>query len=294
MNDIKVSVVIPTYNRKELLKYTLESLKVQTLSLDQFEVIVVDDGGSDGSDHIVSQFSDSINIKYFWQEDLGFRAGKARNIGTAIATGKYIVYLDSGVLLGRDSLAEHMRIHSQNVEPTVVIGYVYGFEVGNSVSKEIEKIVDCFEVDRTICELHKLCAFDIREKQYDQIGDDISTWPAPFDILWTCHVSASRDELLRAGLFDEGFNTWGGEDVDLGVRLFLNKNRFQLARNARSFHWPHANDMNEKKSKSYSAGLKIHKKYGLWSTSYYAKESDDEKFSLNKEILVGNWSPKHL
>src|SRR4051812_16562068 len=98
MTKVKISAVIPTYDRRELLRRTLRALQGQTLPKEQFEVIVVDDGSSDDSEAVVREFATTLNIKFFWQEDKGFRAGKARNIGTAIAEGDYIVYLDSGVL----------------------------------------------------------------------------------------------------------------------------------------------------------------------------------------------------
>ncbi|MBY0445348.1 MAG: glycosyltransferase, partial [Burkholderiales bacterium] len=82
MPNLQISIVIPTYNRADLLRYTLESLVLQTLDKQLFEVIVVDDGGSDNSEEVVRAFAEQLNIKYFWQEDKGFRAGKARNIGT--------------------------------------------------------------------------------------------------------------------------------------------------------------------------------------------------------------------
>lgn len=284
MTRVMISVVIPTYNRRELLCRTLRALQAQTLPKEQFEVVVVDDGGSDNSEEAVKEFATALNVKFFWQEDRGFRAGKARNIGTAIAEGKYIVYFDSGVLPATTTLKEHLSIHEQSKHPTVVIGYVYGFEVDNDLVDKLSSHVDDKDVDGTILRLKHFHALDIRQQQYDKLGEDIGLWPAPFDILWTCHVSAEREELLRAGLFDERFNTWGGEDVDLGVRLFLNKNLFMLSKSAASFHWPTKKDTNELKKKSAVAAQKIHRKYRLWETSYYATESTDDKFSLNKAI----------
>lgn len=125
MSSVKISVVIPTYNRSELLRNTLVALHHQTLDPALFEVVVVDDGGSDDSEAVVRSFADSLNVKYFWQEDEGFRAGKARNIGTAIASGDYVVYIDTGVLLGSTTLQTHLETHEASAYPTVMIGYVY-------------------------------------------------------------------------------------------------------------------------------------------------------------------------
>ncbi|WP_084186862.1 glycosyltransferase [Andreprevotia chitinilytica] len=286
MNNIKISVVIPTYNREDLLRYTLESLRQQTLDKSQFEVVIVDDGGSDNSEAVVQEFADDLNVKYFWQEDHGFRAGKARNVGTAIAVGQYILYIDTGVLLATSTLEEHLRIHQRSSYPTVIIGYVYGFEIDNDLVDKIADVIDYKDVDTTIYHLNQHQALDIRQKQYDELGDNITNWPAPFDILWTCHVSAEREELLKAGLFDEEFNSWGGEDVDLGVRLYLNNNLFTMEKSACSFHWPHKKEVDNHKESSANAAERIHNKYNLWVTSFYGKDLQDEKYSLNKVIKI--------
>lgn len=284
MNTVEVSVVIPTYNRASHLCYTLESLRRQTLPTLLFEVIVIDDGGSDNSEDIVSEYKTWLNIKYLWQSDIGFRAGKARNIGTIMAEGKYIIYIDTGVLLSSAALQVHYDLHRKSKHPTVVIGYVYGFEVDHDVSLKMLDLLDYHDVDSSIVKLKELGANDIRQVQYDELGIDIHRWPAPFDIFWTCHVSAERDELIKAGLFDETFTSWGGEDVDLGVRLHLNKNIFIMNSHASSIHWPHEKHVEDHIVESRHAADKIHSKYNLWTTSFYGLNIDDEKYSLNKMI----------
>ncbi|SDR90244.1 Glycosyl transferase family 2 [Paraoerskovia marina] len=286
MSSVKISVVIPTYNRSELLRNTLVALHHQTLDPALFEVVVVDDGGSDDSEAVVRSFADSLNVKYFWQEDEGFRAGKARNIGTAIASGDYVVYIDTGVLLGSTTLQTHLETHEASAYPTVMIGYVYGFEVDDATIEGLMTSVDHEDTDATIEYLHAADALDIRESQYADLGENITSWPAPFDIFWTCHVSAERDELLKAGLFDESFTSWGGEDVDLGVRLFQRNNLFLMDRAARSFHWPHVKEVSDLKESSASAADRIHSKYNLWTTSFYGRDLQNEKYSLNKVIKI--------
>lgn len=286
MSSVKISVVIPTYNRAELLRHTLEALERQTLDRELYEVVVVDDGGSDSSKAVVDSFSETLNVQYYWQEDDGFRAGKARNIGTAIASGTYVVYIDTGVLLGSTTLQTHLETHENSNYPTVMIGYVYGFEVDDTTIAGLMKTVEHSDTDATIDYLHAADALDIRESQYADLGENITSWPAPFDIFWTCHVSAERDELLKAGLFDESFTSWGGEDVDLGVRLFQRNNLFLMDRDARSFHWPHAKEVSDLKESSASAADRIHSKYNLWTTSFYGRDLQNEKYSLNKVIKI--------
>lgn len=284
MSNPVVTVVIPTYNRAGLLRCTLESLYQQTLSADMFEVIVVDDGGSDNSEAVVQEYRAWLDITYFWQPDKGFRAGKARNIGTAIAVGKYIVFVDSGVLLASNALQVHLNVHSHTKYPIVMVGYVYGFEVDENTSRQIDALINFRNTDLSITRLKALGAVDIRQRQYDCLGDNISNWPAPFDIFWTCHVSAEREELLKAGLFDETFNIWGGEDVDLGVRLYLNNNRFMMEPEACSLHLPHEKHVSDHREESRAAAQLIHAKYKLWTTSFYGIDLNDQKYSLNEVI----------
>ncbi|QJW34829.1 glycosyltransferase [Cellulosimicrobium protaetiae] len=283
---IEISVVIPTYNRAPLLRRTLDALRRQTLDPGRFEVVVVDDGGSDDAEDVVRSFAGDLDVKYYWQEDAGFRAGKARNVGTAIASGRYVVYVDTGVLLGSRTLETHLEIHSRATYPTVVVGYVYGFESDASTFAAVGAGLDQPDVDATIGLLHEHGALDVREKQYQELGEIIAGWPAPFDIFWTCHASADREEVLAAGMFDESFTSWGGEDVDLGVRLFQRNNLFVMERAARSFHWPHEKEVDDLHESSANAADRIHEKYGLWVTSFYGKDLQDDKYSLNKVIRI--------
>jgi N-terminal domain of galactosyltransferase len=131
-------------------------------------------------------------------------------------------------------------------------------------------------------------AVDIRQRQYDELGEDLSRWPAPYDIMWTCHVSAEREEIQRAGSFDENFTSWGGEDVDLGIRLFARGNAFRFERSAISVHWPTKTDIDLRKRQSASAGRAIHAKYRLFETSFYGQSCGEPKFSLNKAIRRAN------
>ncbi|PNQ53954.1 glycosyl transferase, partial [Vibrio agarivorans] len=273
-----------TYNRSELLNYTLSSLVCQ--SVNDFEVIVVDDGGSDNSKEVCDSFKDKLNIRYFWQKDDGFRAGKARNLGLYAAEGDYIVFIDTGVLLQKNAVEKHIEIHERSQFPIVCIGYVYGFEITNEKVKEIEPHLNGKNTEQLISMMKELKALDIRQTLYDEFGYNISSWPAPFDLFWTCHVSAERSELIKSGAFDESFNSWGGEDVDLGIRLFMNNNKFFIDKELCSVHWPHEKEVDDKAAEANNAAMRIHEKYNLWQTYFYNVPIEDEIFSLNKSIFV--------
>lgn len=84
------SVIIPTYNRTNIIERAINSVLEQTYS--NFEIIVVDDGSTDNTKNIVSAVNDS-RVKYVYQNNKGVCA--ARNHGTSIALGTYFVFLDS-------------------------------------------------------------------------------------------------------------------------------------------------------------------------------------------------------
>jgi glycosyltransferase involved in cell wall biosynthesis len=86
----KVSVIIPTYNRAEMVKEAISSVLAQTLS--DLEVIVVDDGSADHTRQTVESLNDG-RVQYFYKENGG--PASARNFGLSKAKGEYITFLDS-------------------------------------------------------------------------------------------------------------------------------------------------------------------------------------------------------
>jgi glycosyltransferase involved in cell wall biosynthesis len=99
-----VSVVIPLYNARDVIRETLESLFAQTYP--HFEVIVVDDGSTDGSGEVVQGYGD--RVRYMFQPNAGVAC--ARNRGIAAARGKYIALLDHDDLWGREKLAKQVSL----------------------------------------------------------------------------------------------------------------------------------------------------------------------------------------
>lgn len=108
---VAVSVIVPVYNREKLIADTLESLLSQRF--DGFEVIVVDDGSTDGTADIVKTFSDrERRIRYVPQENAG--PGAARNRGIGEACGAWIAFLDSDDLWEPDKLSNFATVVEAN------------------------------------------------------------------------------------------------------------------------------------------------------------------------------------
>jgi len=95
------SIVIPTFNRETFIVKTIGTVLAQTYK--NFELIIVDDGSTDGTEGLISKISDS-RIKYF--KTVNSERGAARNYGTRKATGEYICFLDSDDLLYENHLSE--------------------------------------------------------------------------------------------------------------------------------------------------------------------------------------------
>src|SRR5579863_8702073 len=126
MHKYALSVIVPTYNRRTLLEYTIHSILNQDIPTDDFEVIVVDDGSDDDTRELLDSYSDLLNLKYQYQPDLGYRPGSARNLGIMRAEGKVCLFVDSGVILNKQCLRAHILMHSQKTSRVAVLGYVYG------------------------------------------------------------------------------------------------------------------------------------------------------------------------
>ena len=234
------SVIIPTYNRSGLLRRTLDSLTRQSLPATEFEVLVVDDGSGDDTAEVAASFRDRLDLSYFFQPDEGWRVAQARNIGIANASAGVCVMLDSGVLAHSGCLRAHLDSHRQAGGPVAVCGYVYGFDLNSSEAEFMARLLDSHDPDASIDEIRDTgrCA-DSREPFYSKYGDDLDELPAPWVFYWTCNVSAPTDRLRAVGGFDEQIRSWGGEDIDLGYRLYLDGARFLLNRSASAIHYPH-------------------------------------------------------
>ncbi|MGZ7079735.1 MAG: glycosyltransferase family 2 protein, partial [Thermoanaerobaculia bacterium] len=102
------SVVIPTYNRLNMLREVLRALGDQA-DAPEFEVIVVDDGSKDGTGATLEAHRPSYPFTFRSQANGG--PGRARNHGVTLATGRFVVFIGDDTVPERNFLAEHARVH---------------------------------------------------------------------------------------------------------------------------------------------------------------------------------------
>lgn len=130
----EVSVIIPTYNRERFIGDAIQSVLDQNFR--RFEIIVVDDGSSDGSAALIQSFSDA-RIIFLWQENKG--RSFARNRALALARGRYIAFLDSDDLYLPGKLATQVKY--MDAHPSVGMIYTSAYCIdafGNPLDKSYE------------------------------------------------------------------------------------------------------------------------------------------------------------
>jgi glycosyltransferase involved in cell wall biosynthesis len=235
---LQASVVIPTYNRRDELAKTLETMTEQDIDPGGFEVIVADDGSADGSADVARSFAGRLRLKYFFQEDEGFRAAAARNGGARLATAPLLIFLDSGTLAGPGLVSGHLAAHAASQQRRAVMGYCYGY----NAFREEQWVPDSFYTLRP-AELvrrhgdNPLFA-DVRSRDFTRGGADPMKWPIPWMYFFSGNCSVPAEHFWAAGGFDEMFRSWGVEDLELGYRLFHSGSAMALSRDAWAIELP--------------------------------------------------------
>lgn len=117
--SIKLSIIIPVYNVERYVGETLKSVFETSAAVDEFEVIVVNDGTKDGSMDVVRQFSNRPNLIILEQENQGLSA--ARTKGLSIAKGEYIWFIDSDDWLVEDGVGKVLGLLEDRLDADVLM-----------------------------------------------------------------------------------------------------------------------------------------------------------------------------
>ncbi len=134
--NAKVSICIPTYNRKDYLKNALESVLAQTYK--DYEVVIVDDGSTDGTEEMIKNVGYN-NVRYYWVDHIG--QYPVRNKLIELARADYITFLDSDDLLFPDALHRLMEVMDSYGPDVFVYGSYIGIdEYGNDLKRKQRKL----------------------------------------------------------------------------------------------------------------------------------------------------------
>jgi len=191
-----ISIVVPTYRRRDSLARLLRALAQQTLAAARFEVIVAIDGSEDGTREMVAAFAAPYALTSLWQPNRGRAA--AINAGVQLARGALLILLDDDMAPAPDFAAAHWQAHQREGRagimgaapialgaglPPLVTNYV-----GSKFNRHLERLAQ---------------------------GDQ----PLTLRSFYSGNFSVRRAVLLEVGAFDEAFQMYGNEDLELSIRL---------------------------------------------------------------------------
>jgi glycosyltransferase involved in cell wall biosynthesis len=203
------SIVIPTYNRLPILQKCLRALEIQTIDpqlVTDYEIVVVDDGSTDGTIEWLKTSSTELpHVQIYEQAHQG--ASAARNLGVEQAHGDTIIFIDSDLVVTPTFLQSHANALLQGQK---ILGSDKLFTYG--------AVINTANFEDPTSESYKIMDFS---NAYFATGN----------------VAIARHWLIEAGLFDLGFSLYGWEDLELGVRLKDRGIKMIKCPTAVGYHW---------------------------------------------------------
>ncbi|MBL8123578.1 MAG: glycosyltransferase [Pyrinomonadaceae bacterium] len=234
--DPKISVIIPTKNRAEMVRRFLPSLAEQA-TMEPYEIIVVDNGSTDSTIEVVTELSSNWPfIRLITESKPGSAA--ACHAGAIAAKAPLIMFVDDDMLAVPEFISEHLRSHRENVN-ACVLGRVVSAESNHPFERMLAYIFDGGR--QTL----------------------IKGEPVAVDY-WSGNASLSRATYLEMGGYDQVFSSLGyGKDIDFGFRLLERGVNLVYAANAVTYH--HFSErFPERLRKAYRSG----QAYGYVKSNY--------------------------
>jgi GT2 family glycosyltransferase len=192
---VRISVVIPTYQRCASVRRALEALAHQTMPAGEYEVIVPIDGSDDGTKEMIDGFQAPYRLIADWHPNQGRAA--ARNVGIRLAQGRLIIFLDDDMEPVPGFLDAHWEAHPQGSRRAVVGPVPIPVDASSPPIVRYRHSGMNAHLDRLAQPGYKLGFRDI----------------------YSGNLSLPADVLREVGGFDETFKLYGHEDYELALRL---------------------------------------------------------------------------
>lgn len=190
------SLIVPTFNRLPILKKCLAALEAQTLPATDFEVLVIDDGSSDGTEEVMRSYRPAFRFRYLRQKNSG--TGTARRNGVSHAVGEYLLIMNDDTILQKDAIAEHLQAHQQYAQGRWAVLGNFQYYPAEARKRALS---------------HFLC---LEPFMFPQVAMEAGC-PYGYSHFVTCNLSIRRSAVLEAGSFDTTYKL--SEDTELGLRL---------------------------------------------------------------------------
>ncbi|MBL8013008.1 MAG: glycosyltransferase [Candidatus Omnitrophica bacterium] len=222
---VKVSVIIPTYNRGSLIARALNSVLSQ--SFKDFEIIVIDDGSKDNTQTVLNAFDGKI--RYVYQANGGI--ARARNRGIELAKGAYIAFLDSDDYWAPEKLAVQVKILDANPK----VGIVYGrMPIVNEAGDVLGMKPN-----------------GISGKNFHEL---LRVWGD----LPTSSVMTRKECFVKAGVFDPELPPM--EDIDMWIRIAHTYDLYEVEGKTLAYYWRHDHQITQDQIKVHRGLVRIHEK----------------------------------
>lgn len=200
------SMIIPAYNVEEYLDECVESVLAN--SLEDYEIVLVDDGSSDGTSLLVDEWAQrEARIKAIHQENGGLSA--ARNAGLAIAQGRYVVFLDADDCLAPWALADLFDLIRDASEPDVIITEMSNVEdVSQVPSRGAEVCCSSTGLDKDRVFRYVFAAkphtwpvqqYPVKRAFIEKVGLEFVRGVLHEDVCWTAEVMATAESFAAYG-----------------------------------------------------------------------------------------------
>jgi len=237
--QLTVAVVIPVYNRVELLRRTLAGLMVQRgYPAHLISVVVADDGSEEVAALAlaVEEAAEHLHITTVRQEREGYGAGRARNLGAAAARAEVLLFVDADCLPDPELVAGHMAWHHRADNLVVVGSRQHVDSTGVSAEAVADGSIDIRRLVKGDDPPDEAFAPEDWRRTFYRRTAGLRHGNEAFRSLLTGNCSLRRDRFLEVGGFSTDFHHWGGEDTELGWRLFSAGMFFVPANRAAIYH----------------------------------------------------------
>jgi len=210
-----ITIVVPTYNRRRLLQAAVDSLRQQSYPADRYEILIISDGSTDGTDDDYRTPLASPLTRLIRQEKRGFGLSAARNLGIKEAQGRLVMFFDDDMAAHEGLVEAHVVAHARFDDNVAVRGRVLP-------APELPDTPFCRIVLGDVCRIYEE---NPEEARFVDFGTALS-WQTSF----------KRETLIRLGGYDETFRCYGWEDIEFSYRVTQEGLRFYYEPQAISFH----------------------------------------------------------
>ena len=233
------SLIICTYNWPEALGLVLSSAITQAELPN--EIIVADDGSDNKTAYLVRKYQEKTDIPiiHSWQEDIGCRIPRSRNLAISRSNFEYIIMIDGDTILHKDFIRDHKKFSKKGV-------YIQGSRAllqknfTNDILKKNRFLKPNYFLKDSKNKLNLLRIPFLSWILYLHKSNNINR-------IRGCNYSIFKEDILKVNGFNEEFTTWGREDSEFVQRLFnVGIKKFHMKFSGIQYHLFHHERSNNK------------------------------------------------